>query len=49
MFIDEDLTIEEQINYYISRYNKTTDKDEKILILEIIKKIKNKKEIDYEL
>ena len=39
MFVDEDLTIDEQIDFYINLYNKTQTREEKLLILEIIKKL----------
>ena len=49
MFIDDSLTLDENIDYYITRYIETTNKEEKVLILEIIKKLCNEKELNHEL
>ena len=49
MFIDDDLTIEEQLDYYIYKYSSLTDNDDKVMLLEVIKQLNSFKDDNNEL
>lgn len=49
MFNAMDLTIEEQIDYFIKLYEREINKSTKLIILEQLNKLYKKKEEEYEL